>query len=151
MQLNMNVGFGPVKSSGSKKAAQRAGNDHYESFKDFKVSSTNDSNIEKHPWYNLPDEKKVSKILASKDSIGTRYLRHNPATAQAEARTKARNRTIPIQFRNKRKLTAEEKRIRKEPPAKRRKLNSDVDSIAQQKREELLRKVRKSVKVVIKQ
>ena len=103
MQLNMNVGLGPVKatSCGKRKREVFEERDKCKSFKDFTISSENSSNIDKHPWYNLPDNNQVDQILAAKDSIGCRYLKYDPNTAQEEARKKKRNRMIPLQYRNK--------------------------------------------------
>ena len=131
MQLNMNVGFGPVKTFGNQVSRKKVS--EYETFKDFTITSKNDSNIEKHPWYNLPDDNKISALIKSKRSMGAKYLHYDPSTAVAEARKNVANRAIPNQFRNKRKRSELEDSESEEPVKKRRKLDSVTDEEKQRR------------------
>ena len=121
MSLNMNVGLGPMRTGD--KSQHKSEDATRNSFTKFVVSTGNDSNLDDHPFYNLPDEKQVSKLLSTKKSIGSRYLHFDPNTAQDEARKQARNRSIPLEFRNKRRINPTQTSP-SQPPRKKLKPNS---------------------------
>ena len=100
MNLNVNVGYGPVKKNRCLNERKKL-----TAFTEFEVSSSNDSNINTLPLYNLPTEKQVEKMLKIK-SLGTSYISQLNAapSASQEQKKKQDNRGIPLQFRNKRKI-----------------------------------------------